>query len=326
MQFLSWSYQLLIEHTPICLSINKSYTDYKGEIIVAFPLPTSTRGRLVAIALTAGLAVSLTACSTEAPKASEENSEGANAKVTPPAIIKEGKLTVCTGDTPPNIFYDENNELQGVEIDIANSLAKGLGLTAAFEEYAFSGLIPALQAKQCDVIMGSLYIKPEREEIANFVPYLYSGTGVGVSKENPEDITGFDDSLCGKNVIGITGATGGAAAEELSKKCEDDGKKALEITLVDESTNAVQQVIAGQADAFIDTSEIMAFYEKESDGSFKMVGEPSGKIRIGAATLKDNTDLNEALDAAFTATVEDGTYAAILKEWSMEANDITQPE
>lgn len=326
-QFLSWSYQLLIEHTPNWMVVSKSYTDYKGEIIVAFPLPNSPSARMAALALTAGLAISLTACSTEAPKTSEEGSTASSAaEVTPPTVIKEGKLTVCTGDTPPNIFYDENNELQGVEIDIANSLAKGLGLTASFEEYAFSGLIPALQAKQCDVIMGSLYIKPEREEIANFVPYLYSGTGVGVSKSNPKNITGFDDSLCGANVISITGATGGAAAEELSKKCKADDQKPLEITLVDESTSAVQQVIAGQADAFIDTSEIMAFYEKESDGSFKMIGEPSGKIRIGAATLKANTELNKALDAAFATTVKDGSYAAILKEWSMGANDITQPE
>ncbi|QIM17862.1 ABC transporter substrate-binding protein [Leucobacter coleopterorum] len=291
-----------------------------------FPPSISSGTRIAALLFTAGLAVSLTACSTETPQTSEAHSSGKAAKVTPPTVIKADKLTVCTGDTPPNIFYDENNELQGVEIDIAHSLAKGLGLTAAFEEYAFSGLIPALQAKQCDVIMGSLYIKPEREEIANFVPYLYSGTGAGVSKANPKKITGFDDSLCGTNVIGITGATGGAATEELSKGCAAAGKKTIEITLVDESTSAVQQVIAGQADAFVDTSEIMAFYEKESEGAFKMIGEPSGKIRIGAATLKANTDLNKALDEAFATTVDDGSYASILKKWNMEANDITSAE
>ena len=277
-------------------------------------------------ALIAASALALAGCSQAAPEPSSEGKAEGSASVAPPTIIKEGKLTVCTGDTPPNIFYDENNELQGVEIDIAKALADQLGLAPAFEEYAFSGLIPALQAKQCDVIMGSLYIKPEREEIANFVPYLYSGTGVGVNEKNPKKITGFDDSLCGANVVAITGATGGNGAEELSKKCEADGKPALEITLVDEGTSAVQQVIAGQVDAFIDTSEIMSFYEEQSGGTFRMVGEPTDKIRIGAATLKDNAELNTALDEAFKTLVDDGSYLAILEEWGVESNDITKPE
>ncbi len=293
---------------------------------MAFPASASRRARAVVLALTAGFALSLSACGQAGSEPAEPEGTASDAQVAPPVVIKEGKLTVCTGDTPPNVFYDENNELQGVEIDLAKALATELGLEASFEEYAFSGLIPALQAKQCDVIMGSLYIKPEREEIANFVPYLYSGTGVGVSEENPKDITGFDDSLCGANVVAITGATGGNGAEELSQKCVDDGKDPLEITLVDEGTSAVQQVIAGQVDAFIDTSEIMSFYEQESGGTFKMTGEPTGKIEIGAATLKDNTELNAALDEAFQALVDDGGYHEILKEWGVESNDITKPE
>lgn len=294
---------------------------------MAFPLPNSRVTRAAAAAVLAGLLLPLTACSASSSEAQDSTSDASTAAVVaPPTIIKADKLTVCTGDTPPNIFYDENNELQGVEIDLAKALADQLGIAPAFEEYAFSGLIPALQAKQCDVIMGSLYIKPEREEIANFVPYLYSGTGVGVSTEGKTNITGVNDSLCGAKVVAITGATGSNTAEELSAKCVKDGKKPLDVTLVDEASNAAQQVIAGQVEAFIDTSEIMSFYEKQSEGSFKMVGEATGKIRIGAATLKDNTELNTALDTAFDALVSDGSYLKILKQWGVEANDITQPE
>lgn len=285
--------------------------------------PASPVRSLAALAVVATAAVALlTGCSSGSTETAKTST--ADAKVAPPTVLKAGTLTVCTGDTPPNIFYDENNELQGVEIDLANGLAKQLGLTTKLEEYAFSGLIPALQAKQCDVIMGSLYIKPEREKIANFVPYLYSGTGVGVSKKNPGKITGFDESLCGAKVVAITGATGGNGAEELSKKCTADGKKALELTLVDEGTAAVQQVINGQTEAFIDTSEIMSFYEKQSKGAFKMVGEPSDKIRIGAATLKQNTELNTALDQAFASLVDSGEYRKVLDKWGVASNDITK--
>jgi len=277
-------------------------------------------------ALIAASALALAGCAQAAPDTAKDETSGARAAVAPPTIIKEGTLTVCTGDSAPNIYYDENNELQGVEIDIANALAKQLGLTTTLGEYAFAGLIPALQAKQCDVIMGSLYIKPEREEIANFVPYLYSGTAVSVNKENPKKITGFDDSLCGAKVVAINGATGASSAQEKSDECVAAGEPAINITLVDEATSALQQVLAQQADAFIDTTEIVSYYEQQSDGDLVAVGEPFGKIRIGAATLKDNTELNDALDEAFQALVDDGTYHEILAEWGVESNDITQPE
>lgn len=241
-------------------------------------------------------------------------------------ILTDGQFKICTGDSAPNIYYSEDNELIGVEIDLAAALAEELGLELSLEEYAFAGLIPALQAKQCDAIMGSLYIKPEREEIANFVPYLYSGTAVAVTPENPKGVTGYDDSLCGVRVVGINGATGAAAAEELSGECVADGKPAIDITLVDEGTNALQQVIAGQVDAFIDTSEIVSFYAQRAEGQFEMVGEPFGKVRIGAATLKANTELNEALDAAFQEMIDNGTYQAILADWGVESNDITLGE
>ncbi|MFE6965054.1 ABC transporter substrate-binding protein [Agromyces sp. NPDC057679] len=273
-------------------------------------------GAVAALAVAAALA----ACSSPGSSGAAASGDGAL------GLVKPGRLTVCTGDSPPNIYYDENNELTGVEIDMANAFADNLGLKTELAEYAFAGLIPALQANQCDVIMGSLYIKPEREEIANFVPYLYSGTGVGVSKENPEGVTGVDDSLCGLKVVAITGATGGNGAEELSKKCEADGEKALNLTLVDEGTAAVQQVITGQQDAFIDTSEIMDFYHRESDGALVMAGEPVGKIKIGAATLKGNTALNEALDAAMQQIVDDGDYAALLEKWGVQSADITAGE
>lgn len=287
---------------------------------MAFP----TRSAFTLVGAVACAALLLTGCS---PSGTDNSApEATDAKIAPPAIIKAGILTVCTGDSPPNIFYDENNDLQGVEIDIAKALSDELGLMTTLGEYAFAGLIPALQAQQCDVIMGSLYIKPEREEVANFVPYLYSGTAVATSKENPEHVTGFDDSLCGLNIVAITGATGAVAADERSAACEDAGKKALNISLVDEGTNALQQVIAGQAEAFIDTSEIVNYYERESDGEVQMTGDPFGKIQIGAASLKNNDELTTALDGAFQSIIDNGKYADILAKWGVESNDITQPE
>lgn len=240
-------------------------------------------------------------------------------------LVSDGTLTVCANlETPPNIYAEEDGTPVGVEVEIAQDMAEEMGLEIEFKEYQFSGLIPALQAGQCDTIISSLYIKPEREEIASFVPYLRSGSGVAVSEENPKGITGYDDSLCGVSAIGITGATGASLLEEKSAECETGGLDPIEITLTDKAADALQQVIAGQADAFMDTSELVGYYEKQSDGQFVPAGEPVGEIEIGAASIKDNTDLHDALQEAFEAIVADGRYGEILAEWGFEALDITQ--
>ena len=272
-----------------------------------------------AIATAAAVALAVVGCS--APAA--ESPEGGDDL----GLFKAGDLTICANlETPPNIYVDEDGKPIGVEVDIANALADELGLTTNILEYDFAGLIPALQAQQCDTIISTLYIKPEREEIANFVPYLISGSGIAVSKENPANITGFDESLCGTKAIGINGATGALLLEEKSAECEENGLPKIEITLLDSAADALQQVLSGQVDAFMDASELMTFYEAESDGAFVPVGAVVDTIRIGAATLKDNAPLHEALQGAFDAIVEDGTYADILAKWKFEAMDIANWE
>jgi polar amino acid transport system substrate-binding protein len=260
----------------------------------------------------------LSACGTS----SAASSDSTSAKLQTPAIIKSGRLTVCSTDSPPNIYHGHAGDLVGIEIDVAKAIAQKLGLEPELHEYAFSGLIPALQASQCDVIMGSLYIKPEREKIANFVPYLLSGTAVAVSSKNPKNITGFDESLCGAKVAAINGATGATLLTEKIEDCKNGGHPGVEVTLVNEGSMGLQQVSAGQVDAFVDTSSMISFYANKADSDFKMVGKPFGTIKIGAATLKDKAELHEALSGAFDEIVKEGKYDEILKAAGMETEDI----
>lgn len=281
------------------------------------------RARFTAAAFTTALALAtLAGCAgTSADSSSNGDSSAGGDSALP--VMNEGKLTICANfGTPPNIFTEADGTPVGAEVDIAKAMAKHLALDAEFLEYQFAGLIPALQAKQCDTIMSSLYIKPEREEVADFVPYLLSASGVAVSADNPADVTGYDDSLCGTSAIAITGATGADLLAEKSAECESAGKQPIEITLTDRAADALQQTIANQVDAFMDTAELMGYYELQSDGKFTLVGEPVGAIQIGAATLKGNADLHEALQSAFDALIEDGTYAKILEEWGMPGQDI----
>lgn len=275
------------------------------------------------IAGLAGLAAfGLVGCSSSSDEAAP--SPTGPAKVAPPAILEADTLTICAPNdgTPPNVYRDESGELVGSEVDLAKALAAQLGLKSKFHESSFATVIPTLQAKQCDVIMAQLYIKPEREAVVDFVPYVYSGTGIAVSKAKPAAITGLDDSLCGKKVILAVATTAESLAQEQSGKCTAAGKPPVDITRSNQADVSIQQVQNGQVDAFMDTAETLGYYATKTGAQIQPVGKPFGTIKIGAATLKGNTALHDAITQAFAELQANGTYTKILDEWGMSSLDI----
>lgn len=264
----------------------------------------------------------LVACT--APADTPED-DASSAVVQIPAIEQEGVLKVCVNlGSPPSSFATDTGEPQGTEIDLATAVADELGLEPQFVQLAFAGLIPALQAQQCDVIMTSLYIKPEREEVVDFVPYLRSGSTVIVATGNPKGITGYDDSLCGNKVSATVGATGEVLAQEMSDKCVADGKATISISLGEGAAEGLQQLIANQADAMINTQEVGGYYAKLSEGAIEVVGEVVGAIDIGAATNKGNNALHDAIEEAFTSLYASGSYDEILETWGVSSQTIRE--
>ena len=241
------------------------------------------------------------------------------AKVAPPAILQAGTLKICAPNdgTPPNVYHDETGDLVGAEVDLGKALASEMGLKADFVQSAFAAVIPTLQAKQCDVIMAQLYIKPEREQVVDFVPYVFSGTGIAVAKDKPAAITGMDDSLCGKKVMVAVGTTAESLSQQQSDKCTAAGKPAVDINRNNHADVSLQQVQNGQVDAYLDTAETLGYYETKTGAKIQMAGEPFGTIRIGAATVKGNKELHDAIAAALATLESNGTYKKILDEWGM---------
>ncbi|MDT5335382.1 MAG: polar amino acid transport system substrate-binding protein [Mycobacterium sp.] len=265
---------------------------------------------------TLALALAMSGCSS-----SSESSPAPTgpAKIAPPAVLEAGTLKICAPNdgTPPNVYHDETGKLVGAEVDLGEALAAQLGLKADFVESSFAAVIPTLQAKQCDVIMAQLYIKPEREKVVDFVPYVYSGTGIAVSKAHPAAITGLDDSLCGKKVILAVATTAESLAQEQSDKCTAAGRPPVDITRANQADVSIQQVQNGQVDAYLDTAETLGYYVTKTGAQIQSAGKPFGTIKIGAATVKGNAALHNVLQQALGELEGNGAYAKILDQWGM---------
>jgi polar amino acid transport system substrate-binding protein len=179
---------------------------------------TTTGGLFVAG--TVVIALSLSACSgaSGTQATGSASSAGGGVSVPADALLQAGQITYCSDlSSPPLESYDASQNPVGAEVDLGNALAQAMGVKAVWANTAFSGIVPALQAKQCDAILSELFIKPAREKVVDFVPYMYNSNTVMVQAATT-DVTGLN-GLCGKKVAAETGTTVTGFLTDATSKC-----------------------------------------------------------------------------------------------------------
>lgn len=83
-------------------------------------------------------------------------------------VIRSGRLRVCmTGDYKPFTFYRTDNTFEGMDVDLAQSLAMSLGGQVQFVKTTWSTLMQDFLAK-CDIAMGGVSISLDRQKNASF--------------------------------------------------------------------------------------------------------------------------------------------------------------
>ena len=233
-----------------------------------------------------------------------------------PAMTTPGKITYCSALTqPPFESLNADSQPEGIDVDLGTELGKRLGLQAAWNNIPFSGLIPALQASQCDAILSDLFVKEERMRVLDFVSYMYSQEVLMV-KAGTKGITGLDD-MSGKKAATVTGTTATQLLDAASKKLTDAGKPAIDIVMFPENTQALQQLQFGQVDGFGVAYEIAEFYMARSPGTFEQAGPAYFKILTGIGLRKDSGALRDALQTAFDGMRADGSYDKLLAKYHL---------
>lgn len=287
-----------------------------------------TRSVRRAMILLAAATLALSACSsggaTSAPSAAAPSAAAPStggAAITPPDAVKTaGKLVWCVDVSyPPEEFYAaDGTTAQGSDVDIANEIGTRFGVTTEIDNTAFDGLVAALKAKKCDLIISGMNDTAERAKEVDFVDYLKVGQGLLVPVGNPKGIHTLDD-LSGKAVAVQLGTTNKDALDAANAALTAAGKPAMEIQTFEKDTDAFQQLALGRVDAFSTDSPVVAYYNSkpENKGKFEIGGTPIDPAPIGIAVNKDNAELKTAIQAAVDAIYADGTLKTITDKWGM---------
>ncbi|NRT77295.1 amino acid ABC transporter substrate-binding protein [Clostridium beijerinckii] len=261
--------------------------------------------KLTVVAIIATLGVSLVACGGNANKSSES-------KAAKSALDKD-ELVIGLDDTfVPMGFKNENGEIVGFDVDLANAVGKKLNKKVKFQSIDWSMKETELNNGNIDLIWNGYSITDERKEKVEFSkPYL-SNTQVIVTLAD-STIKSKND-LAGKKVGAQNGSTAVDAVEAAGdiEKSFDGGK----LVTFEDNNAALMDLEAKRLDAIV-VDEILARYYMKARGEekYKILTDNFGSEKYGVGIKKGDTKFVEAFDKALDEVISDGTAADISKKW-----------
>ena len=241
--------------------------------------------KLLVLALAALMAISMVAC-------------GANTEV-------KDVLTMGTNAAfPPYEFVDENNNVVGIDAEIAAAVAEKLGMELEIKDMAFDSLITAVSTGAVDVVLAGMTVTPEREESVNFSESYATGIQVVIVTED-STIASIDD-LDGKKIGVQSGTTGDIYC------AGDYGEEA--VARYDNGALAVAALLNGQVDCVVIDNEPAKAFVEANEG-LKVLDTEYITENYAAAIAKENTELLEKFNAALAELKEEGKLDEIIGKY-----------
>lgn len=233
------------------------------------------------------------------------------------------KLTYCSGmDSPPLVSFDEAQKPRGLTVDLGMEIAKRLGdKKVQWRVTPFSGLLPALLARQCDMIVDQLFDKPERREVIDIVNYMYSSQAVVVPKGNPKGIKTLND-LSGRKVAVLNGSTIKTLLDTQNDDLAKAGKPPMKTVVYNSDTDAFQALRISQVDAYGTTVETAGYYAAMAPDLFEEGVPAFSRILTGLGMRKDDPPLTAAVQQIISDMRSDGSYAQLLNKWHVTSDTL----
>jgi len=207
----------------------------------------------------------------------------------------------------PYAWEDPNvpGKLLGFEVELADALAKDLGVRAEFKQNDWSNLVPSLERGTFDVILNGLEVTSSRVGRVLFTrPYYLFAERLMVRRADAARYTARIEALDGKRV----GTLANSFAHELLKpKSQPVLYEGVEEPYID--------LERGRTDAVL-LDDIIAVRYGQKHVELAVVGDlADGAYAIGVRT--DEADLRDALDAALGRLAQSGELRRILERYSL---------
>ncbi|MBV6821923.1 transporter substrate-binding domain-containing protein [Pseudomonas sp. PD9R] len=208
---------------------------------------------------------------------------------------------------PPFSFKSGKGDWSGFEPEMITAVCARMKADCTLNEMSWDGLIPALKSQQVDVVLNSLSITPERQQVIDFTqPYFFTrALWIG---DRSMELDPTPAGLKGK-IIGVQGSTTHSA---FVKKYYGESN----IRYYNDQDDILADLRSGRVDIMLaDQLVVEPLLEKPDNSMLASKGvaplDPLFGDGVGAGVRKGNDALRERLNVALQSLRDDGSYEKI---------------
>lgn len=224
-----------------------------------------------------------------------------------PTVAQE--LRIGTNpEYPPFEFKDENNELQGFDIDIMNELCTIMDRECTYVERSFDALIPQLRQRRFDIIISSMDITEARAKQVLFSDPYYLNYSIFVTKkENVDQLKPLNEEK-----IGVL--SGSTHQQYISNRYGDAA-----ISSYPEYPSAINDLLIDRVNVVFGDGEAVYEYIKSNDSLTTYGEQVTDEAYFGKglaiAARPNNQAIIDEINAALKELKESSKYDEIYQKW-----------
>ena len=216
-------------------------------------------------------------------------------------VVRRGALRVGFSSFVPWAMQNKEGKYIGFEIDVAERLARDLGVKLQLVPTNWDGIIPAMLSGKFDVIIGGMSITPQRSLSVNFsIPYDHSYVDLTLNREKSAGIERMEDLDSPDVVIAVrTGTTAALAAGKAFPRAQ--------LRMFNDEAPAVEEVLSGRAHAFVSGAPLPAMETiRHGDKLVQKFSAEMNRQPIAFAVPKGDTDSLNVFDSWIRVVEEEG--------------------
>lgn len=206
---------------------------------------------------------------------------------------------------------DDPARVTGFEVELADLIAKELGVGAVFFQGNWDKLPDLLRTRKIDIVLNGYELTPERVAVmAATKPYYIYGLSLLVKTGSRLDLAALKIAESPKRKIGVLT---GSAAETLARA---ELGAAVEIAGYDGNTDAMREVETGKLAATFQDTPIVAFYGPRFP-KLEVKGDPLGEGHYVAYARAGEVRLTAEVDRALLALYQRGELERLYRRYGM---------
>jgi len=225
-------------------------------------------------------------------------------------IQKTGALRVCTpGDYKPFSLARTDTSFEGLDVDIAQAMAKSLGVEAKFVKTSWPKLMDDFVEK-CDLAVGGISVTLERQKRAFFSePYMVNGKAPITRCEN----VGKFQTIADIDKPGVTVIENPGGSNERFARANF---KQAKIVIFDDNTKIFDEILNRRADVMISESVEAVVQQRAKPGLCAV--NPTKPLQYGEMAYllpRGDTVLKAWVDQWMHLAKANGEYDRIVEAW-----------